>query len=79
VKLTNKWRVSARVTPELNRSLNELVDYLKDSEPFKVRGRSVRREHVIQLALLDLIGQDREAAVKRLSSHVAELEKACDG
>ena len=34
LKLTNKWRVPARVTPELNRSLNELVDWLKESEAY---------------------------------------------
>ena len=34
MKLTNKWRVPARVTPELNRSLNELVDWLKESEAY---------------------------------------------
>ena len=78
VKLTNKWRVSARVTPELNRSLNELVDWLKESEAFKVRGRSARREHVIQLALLDFIKAEKTEAARRLSANLAELEAQCD-
>jgi hypothetical protein len=78
IKLTNKWRVSARVTPELNRSLIDLVDWLKESDTFKVRGRSARREHVIQLALLDIISQDKAEAAKRLASHVKELEAQCD-
>lgn len=78
VKLSNKWRVSARVTPDLNRSLNDLVDWLKENETFKVRGRSARREHIIQLALLDLVSQDKEAAAKRLADHVKELEQSCD-
>jgi hypothetical protein len=78
VKLSNKWRVSARVTPELNRSLNDLVDWLKEHETFKVRGRSARREHIIQLALLDLVNQDKEQAAKRLAGHVKDLEQSCD-
>lgn len=78
VKLTNKWRVSARVTPELNRSLNDLVDFLKETEAFKVRGRSARREHVIQLALLDLVNQDKAVAAKRLAMNVKDLESTCD-
>jgi hypothetical protein len=78
IKLTNKWRVSARVTPELNRSLNDLVDFLKEKDSFKVRGRSARREHVIQLALLDLINQDKEEAAKRLAANVKTLESSCD-
>ena len=78
LKLTNKWRVSARVTPELNRSLNELVDWLKESEAFKVRGRSARREHVIQLALLDFIKSDKAEAARRLSANLPELESQCD-
>ena len=78
MKLSNKWRVSARVTPDLNRSINDLVDWLKENEPFKVRGRSVRREHVIQLALMDLVKEGKEAAAKRLARHVKELEDSCD-
>lgn len=78
IKLTNKWRVSARVTPELNRSLNDLVDYLKETDAFKVRGRSARREHVIQLALLDLIKQDKKEAANRLAQYVKDLEATCD-
>ena len=78
MKLSNKWRVSARVTPEMNRGLNELVDYFKESDAFKVRGRSARREHVIQLALLELIKQDREEVIDRLSKMIPDLEQSCD-
>ena len=77
IKLTNKWRVSARITPELNRSLNDFVDWLKEKEPFKVRGRSVRREHVIQLALIELLSQDKNEAASRISAYVSELESSC--
>ncbi len=77
-KLTNKWRVSARVTPELNRSLNEFVDWLKESESFKVRGRLPRREHVIQLALLDIMSQDKAEAARKLGLQVNTLESQCE-
>lgn len=78
VKLTNKWRVSARVTPEMNRSLNELVDQLKERDSLKIRGRSARREHLIQLALLELMKQDPESVANRLALLVPELEASCD-
>lgn len=78
VKLTNKWRVSARVTPEMNRSLNELVDTLKEADTLKIRGRSARREHVIQLALIELMKQEPEKVAERLSAFVPELEASCD-
>ncbi|MFM1801181.1 MAG: hypothetical protein RJA81_533 [Planctomycetota bacterium] len=78
MKLSNKWRVSARVTPEMNRGLNELVDFIKEKDLFKVRGRSARREHIIQLALLELIKQDRETVAKRLSCYIPDLESSCE-
>ena len=78
MKLTNKWRISARVTPEMNRSLNELVDYFKEHDSFKVRGRSARREHVIQLALLDILNQEPEKVANRLAAHIPNLESTCD-
>jgi hypothetical protein len=78
VKLSNKWRVSARITPEMNRRLNELVDYFKETDKFKIRGRSARREHVIQLALLELIKLDREEVIERLSKLIPDLEQSCD-
>lgn len=78
MKLTNKWRISARVTPEMNRSLNELVDYFKEHDSFKVRGRSARREHVIQLALLDILNQEPEKVASRLAVHIPNLESTCD-
>ena len=78
VKLSNKWRVSARITPEMNRRLNELVDYFKETDKFKIRGRSARSEHVIQLALLELIKLDREEVIDRLSKLIPELEQSCD-
>lgn len=78
MKLTNKWRISARVTPEMNRSLNELVDYFKEHDSFKVRGRSARREHVIQLALLDILNQEPEKLASRLAAHIPNLESTCD-
>jgi hypothetical protein len=78
VKLTNKWRISARVTPEMNRSLNELVDYFKEHDSFKVRGRSARREHIIQLAVLEILNQDPEQVANRLAAHIPNLESTCD-
>ncbi len=78
MKLTNKWRISARVTPEMNRSLNELVDYFKEHDSFKVRGRSARREHVIQLALLDILNQEPEKLASRLAAYIPNLESTCD-
>lgn len=78
MKLSNKWRISARVTPEMNRSLNELVDYFKENDSFKVRGRSARREHVIQLALLDLMRQQPADVAERLSKLIPTLEASCD-
>jgi hypothetical protein len=78
VKLTNKWRVSARVTPEMNRSLNELVDQLKEKDSLKIRGRSARREHLIQLALMEIMKQDPDKVAERLSALVPELEASCD-
>ena len=78
VKLTNKWRVSARVTPEMNRALNDLLDRLKESDSLKVRGRSVRREHLVQLALLGLIKLPPEEVAKVLTPLVEELEAVCE-
>jgi hypothetical protein len=78
MKLSNKWRVSARVTPEMNRGLNDLVDFIKEKDLFKVRGRSARREHIIQLALLELLKEDRESAAKRLSGYISDLESSCE-
>jgi hypothetical protein len=62
----------------MNRGLNELVDYFKESDAFKVRGRSARREHVIQLALLELIKQDRDSVANRLAKLIPDLEQSCD-
>lgn len=78
VKLTNKWRVSARVTPEMNRSLNKMVDQLKEKDLLKIRGRSPRREHIVQLALLELMKREPEEVARRFSVLVPELEASCD-
>lgn len=78
VKLTNKWRVSARVTPEMSRDINTVVDQIKEKDLLKVRGRTVRREHLVQLALIDLLKSSPEDIAKRLMPLVKELEASCE-
>lgn len=78
MKLSNKWRVSARVTPEMNKSLNDMIDHFKIHDSLKVRGRSARREHVIQLAILEMCNHSPDEIAARLSELIPTLESMCD-